>query len=276
VQSDQLIYSASMLQDYVDCQRRFELKYIRKQSWPSIPIEPVLEMEELIAHGRQFHFLAHQLFAGVPQSSIKNAITDATLREWFDRFVIFYDQQSWKQNLSELQITSHLNHHRLIAVYDLIVETNDGKIAIYDWKTSLHPPKKEFLKSKMQSLIYPFILFENMQSLFPSSANSDLSVISMTYWYPAFPETLISFEYDLETHQHNRDLLQNLLEEIHERMQTMQFHKTDNLRMCKYCQYRSLCDRGISAGTTNELFFESGIDEVLIDFDALPDMDADV
>ena len=276
MQNDQLIFSASMLQDYVDCQRRFELKYIQKQSWPSIPIEPVLALEELISRGRQFHFLVHQLFTGIPLASIKNAINDTTLREWFDRLILFYNGQAWKKNLSELLIVSQLNQYRLIAVYDLIVQTSDGKVAIYDWKTSLHPPKKAFLKMKMQSVIYPFILFENLNSLFPSEAIGDHSVISMNYWFPAFPENLISYEYKKIIHQENRELLLNLLEEIHKKIKTGQFKKTDNVRLCKYCQYRSLCDRGVCAGMGDELSFDSASDEIIIDFDALPDMDADV
>ena len=30
------IFSAHNLQDYLDCPRRFELKYILKQPWPAI------------------------------------------------------------------------------------------------------------------------------------------------------------------------------------------------------------------------------------------------
>ena len=276
MQTDQLVFSASMLQDYVDCQRRFELKYIRKQSWPSIPVEPILELEDLIVRGRQFHLLAHQFFAGVPLEAIYKAINDTILREWFNRFVGFYDRKAWKQNLSEMKITSHLNQHRLIAVYDLVVQTNEGRIAIFDWKTSLHPPNQELLRLKIQSSIYPFILFENLQSLFPSTAKSGDPALSMTYWYPAFPDTLISFEYNQENHHENCESLQKLLDEIQDKIQNMQFHKTDKLKLCKYCQYRSLCDRGIIAGARDDMAADSGSDEIMIDFDELPEIDAEI
>ena len=38
-------FSANSLQDYVDCPRRFELKYLLKRDWPAEESEPVLEWE---------------------------------------------------------------------------------------------------------------------------------------------------------------------------------------------------------------------------------------
>ena len=273
---DQLVYSASMLQDYMDCQRRFELKYIRKQSWPSIPVEPVLEMEALVARGRQFHSLAHQFLAGLPLPAINDAINDPMLKKGFSRFVDFSYERSWILKLSEIKINANLERHHLIAVYDLIAQTDDGQVTIFDWKTAMHPPRKDFLKLKMQSSIYPFILFENLQGLFPSADQHQHCALSMTYWYPAYPDFIFSFNYDQETHQENRDSLISFLDAVDSRLQSMQFNKTDNLKQCKYCQYRSLCDRGIEAGTIDGLDGDSIADEIMIDFNALPEIDADI
>ena len=50
--ADNFIFSANNLQDYLDCPRRFELKYILKQNWPAITSQPVLEMENRISNGQ--------------------------------------------------------------------------------------------------------------------------------------------------------------------------------------------------------------------------------
>ena len=53
-------YSQSSLQDYVECQRRFELRYIQRQAWPAVEVEPILEKEEHMRQGAAFHRLLQQ------------------------------------------------------------------------------------------------------------------------------------------------------------------------------------------------------------------------
>ena len=46
--NNDFVFSANNLQDYVDCPRRFELKYLLNQSWPAVVSHPVQKMEEKI------------------------------------------------------------------------------------------------------------------------------------------------------------------------------------------------------------------------------------
>ena len=40
-------FSQGSLQDYVDCQRRFQLRYVVNQSWPDVQAEPLMELETI-------------------------------------------------------------------------------------------------------------------------------------------------------------------------------------------------------------------------------------
>ena len=53
-------FNQSSLQDYLDCQRRFELRYLLRLSWPAVEIEPALENERFLRRGSIFHRLVHQ------------------------------------------------------------------------------------------------------------------------------------------------------------------------------------------------------------------------
>ena len=52
---DDLVFSANNLQVFEDCERRFELRYIKELKWPAVETEPVLKSEEFLAQGRRFH-----------------------------------------------------------------------------------------------------------------------------------------------------------------------------------------------------------------------------
>ncbi|MGC1378508.1 MAG: PD-(D/E)XK nuclease family protein, partial [Anaerolineales bacterium] len=53
-------FSQSSLQDYVDCARRFQLRYIEHLQWPAVETAPVLENERRQLEGQQFHRMAQQ------------------------------------------------------------------------------------------------------------------------------------------------------------------------------------------------------------------------
>jgi hypothetical protein len=50
----------SSLQGYVDCPRRFDLRYVQRLSYPAMESEPALENEKHQQEGEYFHRLAQQ------------------------------------------------------------------------------------------------------------------------------------------------------------------------------------------------------------------------
>ena len=68
-------FTQSNLQDYLDCPRRFELRYILRQDWPALQTEPEMEQEQHMLRGHLFHQLVHQLLIGLPPFSLAPAST---------------------------------------------------------------------------------------------------------------------------------------------------------------------------------------------------------
>ncbi|MCP4541151.1 MAG: PD-(D/E)XK nuclease family protein, partial [Chloroflexi bacterium] len=58
-------FSQASLQDYVDCPRRFQLRYVLRVAWPAPEAEPVLENERYLQQGAAFHRLVHQHALGL-------------------------------------------------------------------------------------------------------------------------------------------------------------------------------------------------------------------
>jgi len=270
------LFSASMLQDYQDCQRRFELKYVLKQTWPSIPMAPIQEYELHMLRGRQFHFLIHQYFAGIPPAKIKSAVNDDTLLKWFNLFLSHFNKFPFKDIHSEIRLSANLGNHTIVAIYDLVAQLKSGQIEIYDWKTSLHKPNPDIYHSKMQSSIYPYVLMENLKFLFPNVDTNQFQKISMIYWFPEFPNAAVCMDYEDVNHTENSELLTALLDQIEEKITGSQFPMTLDKNLCKFCQFRSLCNRGVHAGSYQKKEMDHIDCEIFIDFDALPPIDADI
>ena len=62
----QFTFSQSSLQDYADCPRRFQLRYLDKLIYPAAETEPALENERHLLEGQLFHRLAQQFILGIP------------------------------------------------------------------------------------------------------------------------------------------------------------------------------------------------------------------
>jgi hypothetical protein len=54
-------FSQASLQDYVDCPRRFQLRYLVNLDWPAVEAEPVLKHERHMERAGLFHQMVHQL-----------------------------------------------------------------------------------------------------------------------------------------------------------------------------------------------------------------------
>src|SRR5512133_649626 len=82
-------FSQSSLQDYVDCQRRFDLRYLQRLAWPAAPAEPVREHERHMQRGQRFHRLVQQYLLGVPAeflARMASADEDEHLLQWWQHF----------------------------------------------------------------------------------------------------------------------------------------------------------------------------------------------
>ena len=84
-----LQFSQSSLQDFVDCQRRFQLRYLLRLAWPAVESEPVMENERHMRMGAQFQQMTHQHLLGVPSERLANMLHDEILLGWWENYQAF-------------------------------------------------------------------------------------------------------------------------------------------------------------------------------------------
>ncbi len=245
-------FSQMKLQDYCDCERRFELKYLQQQAWPALRSEPVILIEKQMQQGQQFHLLAQQLFSGIPENAIEAQIGDVILLEWWHNFLSFARPLLKNKHYPEFKISAQIGNFPFIAIYDLLVIAGENKFTIFDWKTSQHKPSASQLSESIQTRLYPLLLVQSGK-IINHGAKIRPESIEMVYWFSNHPEQPEAFTYSENQYEVDLDLITALVTEISQKNEN-EFTKTEYIRRCKFCQYRSFCERGEQAGL---LEFES-------------------
>jgi len=247
------IFSQSSLQDYADCARRFQLRYLLGCRWPAPEAADALEFERQLQRGYEFHRLMSRLYSGVPAEALRHAASaDPDLAHWWSNY-----QDTPPQDLpaavreAEVTLTTALGKYRLEARYDLLAGQPGGHWVIVDWKTGQHRTPRAVLRQRLQTRIYPLVLVEAGATL-----NGGLSIapeqVEMLYWFAGFPAQPERFAYGEEQFVADRNFLEGLLREVETRPEDA-FPQTEDRRLCNYCVYRSLCWQDVQAGALANL-----------------------
>lgn len=261
---DSFLFTQQNLQNFKDCSYRFYLKEILKLDWPAVDSEPIRDQEELIKLGTRFHLLCQQYFSGIPVDVLTSQITQSDLSRWWQNFLQLGIPYTQKNNKAEKLISIPFLGYRLGAKFDLLAFGEDGRILIYDWKTSHHQPKRQTLLARMQSKVYPLVV-----AISELSDKKKPESIEMIYWYPEFPDTPIQFTYSQSQMDQDLTELELVVKEIFN-LDESGFEKTINIKTCQFCRYRSLCDRGTSAGVNEKLEDLTDQNDAFdLDFDAI-------
>jgi RecB family exonuclease len=286
-------FSASNLQAYHDCPRRFWLAYIEQLPWPAVEVSPVQEHEELVNRGTRFHRLVErtelQMDPALIAAQIDEANDHVMAKQYADYLthrpndlptevcevemllgtaLRLHDSAHLGSNTS-LSAGTSLNGDanpnsdagpsdcvRLAAKYDLITVEPQGRAVIVDWKTGKRAAAKAQLQQHLQSLVYPFVLVEASRGLPWGPIRPEQ--VEMRYWFTAAPTQPISFVYDGSQHDHAGARLRNLIGGILRGQGEADFPKVEDTpgnrkRFCAFCVYRSRCNRGAAAGDVEEL-----------------------
>jgi CRISPR/Cas system-associated exonuclease Cas4 (RecB family) len=262
-------FSQNSLQDYVDCARRFQLRYVLNQRWPAVETEPISDHERFIEEGSQFHLLVQRHVLGIPVEPMLPS--EGNLRDWWQNFITSNPLKNLpaKFREPEVQLSAPLGDKRLLARFDLLCIDPGERIVIVDWKTSRFRPERQKLAQRLQSRVYPFVVAEAASYLFGEPISPEQ--ISLIYWFanePAQPEI---FTYDSARHAENRAYLAELIARITTHDAPV-WPLTEDEEQCKYCVYRSLCDRGVKAGSLQDSASEVLEHSFEFDFD-LDDVD---
>jgi len=263
--------SQSSLQDYVDCPRRFQLRYVDRLSYPAIESEPTLENEKHQQAGEYFHRLVQQYLIGIPADQISKVANTPNLQRWWENFLVAPDLRCLKDLgglYAEATLSAPLGQFRLLAKYDLIAIAKD-KVTIYDWKTYRKRPRNEFLSTRMQTRAYRALLVHAgahlnnnipFDTALPVRATPfEPEQIEMIYWFADFPNDPARFAYTSTQYKRDWDLLLKLSDEI---KSASLYPLTDDRTKCLYCPYRSYCERGVHAGDVDEAEAETEAEEL--------------
>jgi len=249
--------SQSSLQDYTDCPRRFQLRYLEKLSYPAVESEPALENEKHQQEGEYFHRLVQQSLIGIPQEQIAKLANTSNLQRWWSNWQDFRSLVDFESLHTEVTLSAPLGNFRLLAKYDLIV-INNGKAIIYDWKTYRKRPRNEWLTTRMQTRVYRALLVHAGVHL-NNGKPFEPEQIEMVYWFADFPDEPARFMYTFAQYKRDWDTLTKLAEEI----QTVSSYPlTDDRQKCVFCSYRSYCERGTRAGDAEQAEAEMEAEEL--------------
>ena len=242
-------FTQSKLQDYLDCPYRFYLRHILNLKWPALLIDDAAAFEERAQTGARFHRLIQQYLLGVPEIRLEElaaADINPEVATWWQRFLIHVPPWLTGQRFVETIITATLDEQRILAKYDLILLKDDGEWLIFDWKTSQNLPRKDWLLDRVQTRLYQWMLAKRGNDLIGVNT-IEPEQISMQYWFATHPENAINLSYNQKMYQKDTVFFKNLIKEIIN-LEVNEFKRTLDLPKCRFCIYRSHCDRGVQAG----------------------------
>jgi CRISPR/Cas system-associated exonuclease Cas4 (RecB family) len=203
-----------------------------------------LENEKHQQEGVYFHRLAQHYLIGIPVEQISLLANTPNLQRWWGNFLNLEGLKDFRYRHPEINLSAPLGKFRMVAKYDLIGITDDGRIFIYDWKTYRKRPKNEWLHARMQTRVYRALLVAAGAHL-----NGDRRIqpgqIEMIYWFADFPAETARFVYQEDQFKRDWDALERLGREISE---ASAFPMTEDPVQCSFCPYRSYCNRGVRAG----------------------------
>jgi CRISPR/Cas system-associated exonuclease Cas4 (RecB family) len=247
---DYFQFSQGSLQDYVDCPRRFQLRYVLQLDWPAQEVEPALENELHLRQGAAFHRLVHRHTLGVPTEDLSRTVREPDLRRWWHNYLERGPQELPETRHPEVVLSAPLGDYRLVARYDLVAVDAGQRAVIVDWKTSRKRTRRKDLTERLQTRVYPCLLVRAGMHLNGGQAIPPEQV-EMVYWFADYPEEPACFAYDAAQYEADEAYLTSLVEEI-AGLGDVDLPLTTEEQRCKFCPYRSLCQRGARAGTLDE------------------------
>jgi hypothetical protein len=258
----------------VECPWRFYLRHVRRLAWPAITAEPALEHERHLLLGSVFHHLVHQHELGIPAEQLSRVIGDPNLRRWWLNYLERGPGDLPPLHYPELVLSAPLSGYRLVAKYDLLALDPARRAVILDWKTYRQRRGRSWLDEQLQTRVYPYLLvragahLNDGQPLEPAQ-------VEMIYWFASFPNDPERFAYGEERYGEDGAYLYSLIEEI-AGLTEDEFQRTADEERCRFCPYRSLCQRGTRAG--DFLQAEEGREgeedlEIFLDFDQIAEIE---
>lgn len=247
---EQQTLSQYKLANFLACQRRFQLRYLRRLPWPTSPLPE--HTEQLLQQGQDFHQLLERHFLGLTITPA--TIPDGRIRQWWHAFETHSPVKDLPDNarfLPETGLTVPLGNHLLYGRFDLLVigenEDNLRFAMAFDWKTG-RPITAAELKTRWQTRLYLALLAEGGSAFWPQEVPPAPEQISLTYWFVQEPDTSVTIGYSAEEHAANWAELQQIAVRLDEAFAAGTWPLTEDWSQCRECAYQVYCGRQ-GAGT---------------------------
>jgi hypothetical protein len=242
--------SSSSLQDYADCPRRFQLRFVLMQPWPALITGSPEAAERHVQRGADFHHLARQHSLGLTSEELAPFLTDPILGRWWQAFLLHppADLPSAVRR-TEFGLSTPLLGRRLVARLDLLAVDPGERAVVVDWKTPPRRPTRTLLAQRLQTRVYRYLVVK-AGSVFNGGQDVRPDQVEMVYWFAGSADTE-RFAYDAQQFEADHAYLALLASEIGGRGPEI-WPLTRNERLCQFCNYRSLCERGVRAGLLEE------------------------
>ncbi|MCA9933218.1 MAG: PD-(D/E)XK nuclease family protein [Ardenticatenaceae bacterium] len=236
-----LTLSRGRLETFLACQRRFQLRYLRRLPWPPQPLQE--DTEESLARGQQFHQLLERYFLGLAVEP--GLIGDEQVRRWWDLFQRSGLALPEGRPLPELTLTIPIGKHLLNGRFDLLIlGDHDGQpfAHLFDWKTG-RARREADLRRDWQTRLYLAMLAEGGQALLADERPFPPEAIAITYWYATAPNKPRTIHYDAAWHAQNWAEIQAIVAQIDAQLQADTWSLTDDWTLCRDCGYQVYCGR---------------------------------
>jgi len=272
-------FSQASLQEYVDCPRRFQLRHVWRLRWPAVDAEPAWEGERYLQEGAAFHRLIQRHLLGMPADELSRMGQGTELGRWWQSYLDSPPADLPEGGYVETRLGARIGRSRLVAQYDFVAVDAGRRLVIVDWKTTRKRPHREGLVDHLQTRVYPYLLVR-AGSVLNGGVAIEPEQVSMVYWFANFPAVPIRFEYSREQCEADHRFLSGLVAEIEERFDGIGGRRLVSARLdersCRYCRYRSLCERGAQAGLRDDRVREEEIEplsDVAVDFEQMAEIE---
>ncbi|MEM7030160.1 MAG: PD-(D/E)XK nuclease family protein [Chloroflexota bacterium] len=273
-------FTQSNLQDYLTCAQRFELRHLHHLNWPAVESAPIQEAERRMQLGSQFHRLIHQHILGMPEENLTALVTETAdlvespeLPQMWQHYLTARPEpllNSDVQLYPEMVLSTMVGQFRLLAKYDLLafLSGSTPQVMIVDWKTTARRTPSNRLRQQAQSRVYPYVLVKAGQHL-NDQHPIDPNTVTMWYWFANDPQQPEIITYSQAQFDQDDHYLTNLISEI---ATAEIFPLTPDQKACRYCVYRSYCDRGQAAGPLDEFEEDLEMAELTLDWEQIAEI----
>ncbi|MCA9916682.1 MAG: PD-(D/E)XK nuclease family protein [Anaerolineales bacterium] len=233
------------LANFLACQRRFQLRSLRRLPWPASPLSE--RTEQVLQQGQDFHQLLERHFLGLNISL--TGIEDGRLQQWWHAFQSHNPVKNVPNNarfLPETGLTVPLGNHLLYGRFDLLAIGEDEQkqpfAHVFDWKTG-RPIAAADLQTRWQTRLYLALLVEGGSAFWPQDVSLAPEQIRLTYWFVQEPDAPVTIGYSAAEHAANWAELQQVAAQLDEAFAADIWPLTEDWSQCRECAYQLYCGR---------------------------------